>query len=201
MNSTVHQIRVLDEWELDVVRKVCGNSFAVGTTVPVPSIKQVKAMVLPMNGTVWLRKDHQVRMVTCVPHEEDVDQRKAKRTCPSGPQYATYARPRKLRCSYRGLDIRYVQSKMGTWEMIVQARFSKLRGSSQAVLKAQSAVLSTTVVSDVKSEELEVRPGVYIRIGSPPQLETYVVDSIDNGVVRCKDPTDDKADTVVLTVF
>jgi hypothetical protein len=89
---------------------------------------------------------------------------------------------------------------MGTWEMIVQARFLKLRGNSKAVMKAQSAVLTNAVVLDVESEELEVRAGAYIRIGTPPQLETYVVDSVDNGLVQCKDPTDDDADTVVLTV-
>jgi hypothetical protein len=200
MNSTVHQIRVLDEWELDIVRKVCGNSFAVGITVPVPSMKQVRALALPMNGTVWLRKDHEVRIVTCVPHEADIDLRKGKRACPSGSQSAVNARPKKLRCSYRGLDLRHVQSKMGTWEMIVQARFSKVLGNSHAVIKAQSAVLTAAVVSDVESEELEVRVGVYIRIGIPPNLETYVVDSIDNGLIHCKDPTDDDADVVVLSI-
>jgi hypothetical protein len=200
MSSTVHQIRVLDEWELDLVRKVCGNSFAVGTTVPVPSMKQVKSLALPMNGTVWLRKDHQVRIVTCVSHAEDVDSSKAKRSCPSANQTAMYARPRKLRCSYRGLDLRHVQTKMGTWEMIVQARFSKLIGNAPAVIKAQSAVLGHAVVSDVESEELEVRPGVLIRIGTPPDLETFVVDSVNEGVVRCKDPTDDEAETVILSV-
>jgi hypothetical protein len=93
-----------------------------------------------------------------------------------------------------------VQSKMGTWEMIVQARFSKLRGNAQAVIKAQSAVLSNPVVSDVESKELEVRVGVYIRIGVPPNLETYVVNSVEDGKVRCKDPTDEDAQTVILTV-
>jgi hypothetical protein len=183
---------------LDIVRKVCGNSFAVGTTVAVPSMKEVKASSLPMNGTVWLRKDHQVRIVTCVPHEEDIDVKKGKRVCSSGQESKGYARPRKLRCSYRGLDFRHVQSKMGTWEMIVQARFSKLMGNAAAVIKAQSSVLSSSVVSDVESEELEVRPGVLIRVGNPPNLETLQVDSVEKGMVRCKDPADSDADTVVL---
>jgi hypothetical protein len=89
---------------------------------------------------------------------------------------------------------------MGTWEMVVQAQFLKLRGNAQAVIKAQSAVLSNSVVSDVESEELEVQVGVYIRIGVPPNLETYVVDSVEDRIVRCKDPTNQNAHTVILTV-
>jgi hypothetical protein len=73
MSTLVHQIRVLEECELDIVRKVCGNSFGVGLTAPVPSIKEVKRCSLPMNGTVWLQDDHEVRIVSCVPVEQDLD--------------------------------------------------------------------------------------------------------------------------------
>jgi hypothetical protein len=66
MSTLVHQIRVLEESELEVVRKVCGNSFGVGITVSVPSMKEVKRSSLPMNGTIWLRDEHEVRMVSCM---------------------------------------------------------------------------------------------------------------------------------------
>jgi hypothetical protein len=54
MSTLVHQIRVLEESELDNVRKVCENSFGVGLMAHVPTIKEVKSSSLPMNGTVWL---------------------------------------------------------------------------------------------------------------------------------------------------
>jgi hypothetical protein len=81
-HSLIHQIRVLEEWELDNVRKVCGNSFGVGLTVTVPTLKQAKQLSMPFNGTVWLRNDHQVRIVTCLPYEQGLDACKAKRVCP-----------------------------------------------------------------------------------------------------------------------
>jgi hypothetical protein len=198
-NSVIHQIRVLEEDELDNVRKVCGNSFGVGITVPVPSLKEVKLRSLPFNGTVWMRQDHQVRIVTCHPYEQDLDTSKAKRACPVNNTLTIKERPWKLRCSYRGLDFRHMQSKNGTWDMSVQVRFCKVRGNSPAVLKAQGVVLSTEVVSDVESEDLEVTEGVLIRLGSPPHLSTYIVDSIDTaGNVFCKDPTDENEAPVIL---
>jgi hypothetical protein len=84
--------------------------------------------------------------------------------------------------------------------LAVQVRFIKVRGDSPAVMKAQNVVLTTGVVSDVESEELEVRAGVYIRIGTPPNLITYIVESIDDGMVCCKDPTDNSEPPVFLTV-
>ena len=55
------------------------------------------------------------------------------------------------------------------------------------------------VASDGESEDLEVQVGDYIRIGSPPNLDLYIVESIDsNGRVCCKDPTNDSDDSVPL---
>jgi hypothetical protein len=198
MHSQVHQIRVLEECELDLVRKVCGNSFGVGLTEPVPSMRQVKEASLPLNGTVWLKHNHQVRIVTCQPYEQDVDSGKGKRACPVA---LVNDRPKRLRCSYRGLDIRHIQSKNGMWELAVQVRFVKVKGDAPAVAKAQALFLSDGVPSDVESEDLEVSPGVCIRIGNPPNLNTYIVDSIDsNGQVCCKDPTDDSDPPVYLSL-
>jgi hypothetical protein len=82
----------------------------------------------------------------------------------------------------------------------VQVRFLKVSGNAPAVIKAQSAVLTNSVPSDVESEDLEVRVGVLIQLGSPPNLVTYVVDSIsENGTVCCKDPTDDDEPPVYLS--
>jgi hypothetical protein len=186
-----------------VVRKVCGNTFGVGLTVSVPSLKEVKKSSLPLNGTVWMKHSHQVRIVTCQPYEQDVDFSKSKRCCSNDSAASVYQRPRKLRCSYRGLDFRHVQSKNGTWELAVQVRFVKVMGSAPAVVKAQSVVLATGVssASDVESEDLEVCVGAYIRIGTPPNLNTYVIESIDsNGTVCCKDATDDNEDPVFLSL-
>jgi hypothetical protein len=200
INSLVHQIRVLEEWELDVVRKVCGNSFGVGLTVPVPLMKEVKRSCLPMNGTVYMRTDDQVRIVTCRPYEQDLDNNKAKRSCPSGNK-EVFDRPTKLRCSYRGLDIRHIENKSGCWELAVQVRFVKVQGNSPAILKAQAVVLSDGAPSDVESEDLEVSVGVYIRIGTHPNLITHVVECIDdNGRVRCRDATDDEQAPVYLSL-
>lgn len=176
MHSIIHQIRVLEEWELDNVRKVCGNSFAVGLTVSVPTLKQAKQLSMPCNGTVWMKNDHQVRIVTCLPYEQDLDSCKAKRVCPD--QFTMSDRPSKLRCSYRGLDFRHIQNKNGTWDFAVQVRFVKVRGNAPAVVKAQCVVLTGEVISDQESEDLEVREGVLIGLGAPPDLSTYIVNHI-----------------------
>jgi hypothetical protein len=198
MQSLIHQIRVLEEWELDIVRKVCGNTFGVGLTATVPSLKEAKMLCMPFNGTVWLRHDHQVRIVTCLPYEQDVDSLKGKRVCPN--ETVIHERPSKLRCSYRGLDFRHTQSKNGTWDMTVQVRFVKVRGNAPAVVKAQAVALATESNSDVESVDLEISEGDLIRLGSPPHLTTYIVDSIDqNGQVRCKDPTDDNEPHIIIT--
>jgi hypothetical protein len=76
-------------------------------------------------------------------------------------------------------------------------------GNAPAVMKAQSVVLATGVssASDVESEDLEVSVGAYIRIGSPPNLNTYVIESIDSvGTVCCKDVTDDNEAPVFLSL-
>jgi hypothetical protein len=201
-NSVVHQIRVLEEEELDNVRKVCGNSFGVGTTVQVPTLKEAKMRSLPFNGTVWMRQEHQVRIVTCNPYAQDVDISKAKRACPDNHSLTIKERPWKLRCSYRGLDFRHMQSKNGVWEMAVQVRFCKVRGNAPAVLKAQGIVLSTEITSDGESEDLSVSIGDLIRLGSPPNLTTYIVDSIDynTGKVCCKDAADEDEPHVFITL-
>lgn len=192
---------MLEECELDIVRKVCGNSFGVGLTVSVPSMKEVKRSSLPMNGTIWLRDEHEVRMVSCMPMERDLDQSKSKRCIDPADVDVGYERPSKLRCSYRGIDFRHLQTQSGVWELVVQARFVKLKGSSLAVRKAQSIFLNDGVASDVESEDIEVSEGDYIRIGVPPHLNTYVVDSIDcNGLVCCKDVTDDNEEPIYMSL-
>jgi hypothetical protein len=61
--------------------------------------------------------------------------------------------------------------------------------------------LNAGVVSDVESEDLEVSIGEYIRVGEPPNLNTYVVESIDsNGVVCCRDATDDNEDPIYMSL-
>jgi hypothetical protein len=202
ISTLVHQIRVLEESELDVVRKVCGNSFGVGLTVAVPTMKEVRRSSIPMNGTIWLRDDHEVRIVSCLPTERDLDASKGKRCLDVSHEDTVYERPTKLRCSYRGVDFRHMQGKNGVWELVVQARFLKLKGRSAAVRKAQSLFLNPEgIVSDVESEDIEVNVGDYIRIGTPPNLNTYVVDSIDqNGVVCCKDVTECNDEPIYMSL-
>jgi hypothetical protein len=162
MLTLVHQIRVLGEPESDVVRKVCGNSFGVGLTVSVPTIKEVKRSSLPMNGTVWLRDEHEVCIVSCLPTLRDIDLSKGKRCIEIADSNLEYKRPSKLRCSYRGVDIRHLQTKSGVWELVVQARFVKVKGRSTAVRKAQEVFLNHGVVSDIESEDIEVSVGDHI---------------------------------------
>jgi hypothetical protein len=193
---------VLEESELDIVRKVCGNSFGVGLTAPVPSLKEVKRSMLPMNGTVWLRDDHEVRIVSCLPTEFDLNKSKSKRCIDVvEDDQSQCKRPCKLRCSYRGVDIRHLQTKNGVWELIVQARFVKVKGCALSVRKAQGLFLNQGVVSDVESEDIEVSVGEFIRIGVPPNLNTYEIESIDeNGVVCCRDATDNSGDPVFMSL-
>jgi hypothetical protein len=100
ISTLVHQICVLEECELDVVRKVCGNSFGVGLTVADPSMKAVKQSSIPMHGTVWLRDDHEVRIVSCLPTETDLDCLKGKCCIDVSVVESLEERPTKLRCSY-----------------------------------------------------------------------------------------------------
>jgi hypothetical protein len=110
-----------------------------------------------------------------------------------------YKRPCKLRCSYRGIDIRHLQTKAGVWELVVQAQFVKVKGSSAAVRKAQGIFLNSGVVLDVESEDIEVSVGDHLRIGAPPLLMTYVVASIDrNRIVCCVDVTDENEEPIYV---
>jgi hypothetical protein len=59
MSTLVHQIRVLEESKLDAVRKVCGNSFGVQLTVSVSSLKEAIRSLIPMNGAIWMRDNHE----------------------------------------------------------------------------------------------------------------------------------------------
>jgi hypothetical protein len=77
----------------------------------------------------------------------------------------------------------------------------KLVGQSPAVLKAQGAILRrlSASASEAESEQLEIEIGSFIKIGSPPNLSTYQVESISQtGIVRCIDPTDDDEPYVEL---
>jgi hypothetical protein len=201
IKTIVHQIRVLEEWELDLVRKIWGNSFGVGLTAAVPTMKEAKQSCLPMEGTVWLRNDHEVRIVSCLPSEEDSDTSKGKRCLDATHDDDHWKRPAKIRCSYRGVDIRHNQTQSGVWKLVVQARFVKLRGSSAAVRKAQCVFFNKGVVSDVESEDIKISVGDCIRIGAPPRLLTYIVDSIDqNGIVCCKDVSNDTVEPVYMSL-
>jgi hypothetical protein len=70
-------IRILEESQLDAVRKVFGVSFGVGVCFPVPSLKMVKANV-GLKPTVWLRNMDPVRIVSCLPEECDLEPDKPK---------------------------------------------------------------------------------------------------------------------------
>jgi hypothetical protein len=201
MNTLAHQIRVLEETKMDLVRKVCGNSFGVGLAVPVPSIKEVKHLSLPMNGTVWLLDKHEVRIVSCMPTQQDVDVSKSKRCIDTVDHDESYRRPCKLRCSYRRVNMRHLKTKRGVWELMVQAQFVKVKGGLLAVRKAQGMFLNDGAVSDVESEDISVGVGDCICIGNYLELFTDVVDSIDeNGVVCYKEVTNDTGEAVYISL-
>jgi hypothetical protein len=190
-------MRLLEESELDAVRKVCGNSLGVGLTVSVPSSKEVKHSLIPMNGTIWMRDNHDDRIISCLPTERDLDLSKGKCCIDvADVDLLEYKRSCKLRCSYRGVDLRHMQSKSKIWELVVHARFAKVKGSSLAVRKAQGIFLNDGAALDVESGDI----GDYLRIGVPPHLNTYVLDSINNDVVCCKNVTDEN-DTPIFMLL
>jgi hypothetical protein len=62
-------------------------------------------------------------------------------------------------------------------------------------------VLSTDLASDAESEDLDICVGALIRLGSPPHLNTYIVESIEcDGTVCCKDPADEHEAPVFITM-
>jgi hypothetical protein len=193
-------IRVVDEPHLDAVRRVFGDSFGVGTNLPVPSMKFLKHNP-NTKPTVWLRNLDPVRIVSCMKDHVDVDPLKAKPSLiPSdcngnGPNNSK--KRMSLLCSYRGLDIRQSMSCNGIPEISVQCRFLKVMGNSSAVSKVHGNIVSDCE-SESESSELNVEVGDFITVQG---RKVYIVSEISStGVVRCVSPTHPVNEPIELSI-
>jgi hypothetical protein len=191
-------IRILCEDELDAVRKVLGVSFGVGVMQPVPSLKALK--VNPsISGTVWLRNNDPVRIVTCCPEGADIENGSAK------PVYLNSlsqfkSRPMKMMCSYRGVDFRFNSVKYGVSEISVQCRFVKVRGDSILLKKCFGRIAGEcdSSGSDSDSSCMMVSEGDYITLQSE---RVYVVREVrEDGTVRCVSPANPINEPIVLSI-
>jgi hypothetical protein len=196
-------IRILEESQLDAVRKVFGVSFGVGVCFPVPSLKMVKANV-GLKPTIWLRNMDPVRIVSCLPEECDLEPNKPKpplAVSNDDDEISSGKKRRrmKLLCSYRGLDIKYSTSMNCVAELSVQCRFVKVRGDSNAVHKIHERIVSDgESQSDSSSSNLQVEVGDYIKVDGRKVYE--VKEITDAGVVRCESPTHAVNAAIELTI-
>jgi hypothetical protein len=187
-------IRILNEDELDAVRKVLGSSFGVGVTHAIPSLKQLKENPF-ISGTVWLQNSDSVRIVSCCQGGMDIGSGLAKPLYPNS-QTNSRKKPIKLLCSYRGLDIRFTTARHGTSEISVQCRFVKVRADSQSVHKVLGSNVS--YVSDTDSSFLMVSEGDFLTLDND---KVYVVrDVLGDGTVRCESPSHPINDPIVISV-
>jgi hypothetical protein len=193
-------IRVLSEPHLEAVRKVLGDSFGVGTNLPVPSMRMLK-MNPTMKPTVYLRNMDPVRIVSCIKDERDIDPAKGKPsviTSATMPTDEGRKRKRmKLLCSYRGLDIRQSTTCNGIPELSVQCRFLKVKGNSIAVTKVHGNIVSDCEYES-DSSELQVEVGDYIKVAG---RKVYRISDITStGIVRCVSPTHPINDPIEITL-
>jgi hypothetical protein len=198
-------IRILDEAQLDAVRKIFGVTFGVGVKHVVPSLKALKENP-SLKDTTWLRNMDPVRVISCLPKVDDLDVGKAKPVFPENTlsfgQNTTWKQSKSLFCSFRGLDFRITSTKFGVPEMSVQCRFAKVRADSIAVRKILCGddIPSSESVSGSASEssELFINTGDYITLEG---RKVYVVESLlPDGTVRCVSPSYPVNEPLVLTM-
>jgi hypothetical protein len=198
-------IRILDEEELDAVRKIFGLSFGVGVMQSVPSVKALKANPL-LRKTVLLRNTDPVRIVTCLPQVDDLEVEKNRIAFrpvrKSGEKTDGRKRVMKLLCSFRGLDFRYTSPRFGVPELSVQCRFVKVRGDSCVLKKLLLCDMgSNDSQCDSDSSELVLCQGDYIKLEGPTRV--YVVREVSaaEGTVRCVSPSHNPVnEPIVLTM-
>jgi hypothetical protein len=193
-------IRVVDESHLEAVWKVFGDSFGVGTNLPVPSMKMLK-LNPTMKTTVWLRNMDPVRIVSCIRDESDLDSEKTKPALiPSGRIVTDDCRKKKrmkLLCSYGGIDIRQSTSCNGIPELSFQCRFLKVQSNAIAVAKVHGNIVSDSELES-DSSELQVEVGDFITVQG---RKVYVVSDItDTGIVRCVSPTHPVNEPIEITM-
>jgi hypothetical protein len=195
-------IRVVEESHLEAVRKILGDTFGVGTNLPVPSMKMLR-LNPTMKPTVWLRNMDPVRIVSCMNGELDVDPGKAKPSlitservdCDEGRSGPN--KRMKLLCSYRGLDIRQSTSCNGIPELSVQCRFLKVKGNSIAVTKVHGNVVSDCE-SESDSSELQVEVNNFITVDGRKVYRVFEI--TPTGMVRCVSPTHPINDPIEITL-
>jgi hypothetical protein len=158
-------LRILAEYELEAVRRVLGLSFGVGIMQPIPSLKQLKNNP-HLSGTVWLKNNDPVRIVTCSLDGMDLKSSIAKPIYQKSRQKGT-SHHIKMMCSYGGIDIRLNTVRNYLLEISVQCRFVKVRGDSTVVRKMLCRNASDSDVgSDTNSSIIMVTQGDYITLES-----------------------------------
>jgi hypothetical protein len=116
---------------------------------------------------------------------EDVDWVKEKQLF-FPPQGWLQRSPMKYTCSYRVLDIRFNQVKVGFTEINVQCRFLKVRGDSLIVNQVIGRTIDVSEASDSDSSCVIVSTGDYITLDGP---RVYKVKEVtQGGMVRCVSP-------------
>ena len=148
LKHNIDMIRAMDEYEMDAFRQLLGYDFAVGVTKSAPSIKAIKEAKIQgvkLDDTVYLQNYDEVRIASCVRDLHDLNLKKEKRVRPDlvGSNESNTLDPRnpkrqKLLCSYRGLDVKFIQLANGVTELGFQVRFLRVPAMSQIVRKAQN---------------------------------------------------------------
>lgn len=188
-------IRILNEDQLDVVRKIFGLSFGVGVLQPLPSLKFLRANP-SVSATVWLRNSDPVRIVSCIAEREHIDDGLAKPVCDNAQSSREGSKTMKIMCSYRGMDIRYTAVKYGFSEVSIQLRFVKVRGDSNVVKKLFEK--GEYDGSDGDSSSIMVSEGDFITLESN---RVYRVSAIgEDGMVRCVSPANPINEPIVISI-
>jgi hypothetical protein len=185
----------LAEEQLDVARKIFGLSFGVGVLQPLPSMKVLRANP-SVSATVWLLNSDPVRIVSCIPERDAIDDGLAKPVCEYTQLLSEESKSMKILCSYCGMDIRYTAVKYGFSELSIQVRFVKVRGDSKVVKK--SFKKAEYNVSDGDSSSIMVSEGDFITLKSN---RVYHVSAIgEDGMVRCVSPANPINEPIVISI-
>jgi hypothetical protein len=196
-------LRVVDEYELDLVRYTLGSTFGVGLTHSAPSMASIKKE-LESSGkdisTVELQRHQTVRIVTCRKDDVDSDLNKEKALAHGvlidpddddddvSAAYEPYDRshPQKRWIPFPGCDFFFEEST--TTNFHVALRFKKLKGDASTVAKAQNGGLETRAsLGPIET----VCPRAEFRYKGL----TYNVNSVDEGRAKCKLTFEDSDDS------
>jgi hypothetical protein len=128
-------LRIFFERDLEIFREVFGCTMAVAPAIAAPSVKDVNAG----KGSVRRLRNHDiVRAVTCDLADLDAstDPNPLRAPCPADLDEKTRKR-KVMRVPYAGLDVTFVRWENQMTQLTITMRFSRVRGRSKLVRKAQ----------------------------------------------------------------